>query len=204
MTFSVCLHMRFARIDLKGICSKCRVGRHTLHHREISRVAWGPWLMDPSQDWPGGSAKHLRWSSAALCWSEPPVWSRFRTIWRFLDLRGSDNGMRDDPETRPDGRFRRTKGSHCGGAGEPTATATTTDGIARKSKLVTRLQRLAPGAEQVRRSGRGTRAVLWDDQRVRGARDGSFAHDFYVLRVSRTDNRHATALCIQTDVKRGV
>ena len=35
VTFSVCLHMRFARIDLKGICSKCRVGRHTLHHREI-------------------------------------------------------------------------------------------------------------------------------------------------------------------------
>ena len=41
--------------------------RHALHHREDSGVAWGPWLMDLRRDWLGGSAKHLRWSSAAFC-----------------------------------------------------------------------------------------------------------------------------------------
>jgi hypothetical protein len=50
---------------------------------------------------------------------------------------------------------------------------TTTDGIA--TKLVTRVQRLswtALSAEQVRRSGCGMRAVLYDDeQRVGGARE---------------------------------
>jgi len=37
-------------------------------------------------------------------------WSRLRTIWRFPDQGGSDDGLRDGPETRPDGQFRRTKG----------------------------------------------------------------------------------------------
>jgi hypothetical protein len=77
----------------------------------------GAWLMDLNQDWPSGIAKHLRWSSAALCSSEPPVWSHFRTIWRFPDQRGSDDGMRDAPETQPDGRFRQTKGSRYGASG---------------------------------------------------------------------------------------
>jgi len=56
------------------------------------------------------SATHLRWSSAALRSSELPVWSRLRTIWRFPDQGGSDDGLRDGPETRLDGQFRRTKG----------------------------------------------------------------------------------------------
>ena len=34
--------------------------RRALHQRESSGVVWGPWLMDLRQDWPGGSAKHLR------------------------------------------------------------------------------------------------------------------------------------------------
>jgi len=49
------------------------------------------------------------------------------------------------------------------------------DGIARNPKLVTRLQRLsrtAPQVEQVRRSGRGMRAVFQDDQRVGGGGGG--------------------------------
>ena len=66
------------------------------------RVGRFNWLMDHSQVWPGRSAKHLRWSSAALCSSEPPVWSRFRTTRRFPDQRGSNDGMRDGPEPRPD------------------------------------------------------------------------------------------------------
>jgi len=41
--------------------------RHALHHRESSGVAWGTWLMDLRQDSPGGSAKHLRCSSTAVC-----------------------------------------------------------------------------------------------------------------------------------------
>ena len=40
--------------------------RHALHRRESSGLAWGAWLMDLRQDWRGGSAKHLRWSSVAL------------------------------------------------------------------------------------------------------------------------------------------
>ncbi len=33
-----------------------------------------------------------------------------RSIWRFPDQWGADDGLRDGPETRPDGQFRRTKG----------------------------------------------------------------------------------------------
>jgi len=84
--------------------------RRTLHHRESSGVAWGGWLIDLRQDWLERSANHLRWSFAALCSSELPVWSRLRTIWRFPDQGGSDDGLRDGPKTRPDGQFRRTKG----------------------------------------------------------------------------------------------
>jgi len=54
--------------------------RRALHHRKSSGVAWGLWSMNLRQHWPGRSANHLRWSSAALCSSELPVWSRFRTI----------------------------------------------------------------------------------------------------------------------------
>ena len=54
--------------------------RRALHGRESSGVVWGTWLTDLHQDWPDGSAKHLRRSSAALCRSEPPICVRFWTI----------------------------------------------------------------------------------------------------------------------------
>jgi len=73
--------------------------------------------MDLSQVRHGGSAKHLRWSSVALCLSEPPVWSRFWTIWRFPDQRGSATVcemVRKRDQTDGSGK---TKGSHYGVTG---------------------------------------------------------------------------------------
>jgi hypothetical protein len=95
---------------LQGVCSGCCVGCRALHHRESSGPTWGAWLMNLSQDWPGGSKKHLQWSSAALCSSEPPAWSPVRTFWRFPEQKASDDGMRDGPGTRQHGRCREQRG----------------------------------------------------------------------------------------------
>jgi hypothetical protein len=108
----------FERIADPSPYAICRYhfGRHLLPRRASRpvpsrefgcRAGRFSWLMHLGQVWPGGSAKHLRLPSATLYSSEPPVWSRFWTIWRFPDQRGSNDGMRDGPETRQDGRFRR-------------------------------------------------------------------------------------------------